>query len=158
MVAGIFTVLGVLLAQLSSFLLDRRRSKREDRQRWDERIHQQCAEVFVQAGNTWKAVRLMDSSGNPSGWPDFDPLHDAVAVLVFAAPKPIVDAAFALSESVWNFCYDVDNTNPREVSAGMDQYKRAEESFVDAARIHLRVDPLFAHTKRVKPLDVLRGA
>jgi hypothetical protein len=132
-IAGVFTVLGVLMSQLSTILLDRRRTMREQVQRWDVELRQLYARYLVEARRVRdKAVEYVDAGGG-GRWPDIDPFTLLFQELEIIAHDEVLHPAIELRQAmldIWRAAVQ-DLSIPNELFV---EYVRTSAGFTVAAR------------------------
>jgi hypothetical protein len=145
-VGGIIAFIGVMFAQLIAILLDRVRSRREDRRRWHMERRQVYARLVAShslAAKTLFDGWLSDSAWEPSSFAQYDDFMSTRMELNLLASADVREAARELSEILDELCRvrgeaDLD-ARREQMDTIFETSWRCQERFFKVARQELGV-------------------
>jgi hypothetical protein len=135
LLAGCFTVLGVLISQAASFIVEKRRGDREDARRWDKELRESYSNFSRAAEDVSDALHVDGTT-----LPDLKPLMDRMSELQLIAPPEVVQAAFDATKAAM-LAVLPDRDEDARARARTD-YSKYREHFVNVARGTLGMQPL----------------
>src|SRR4051794_36137249 len=94
LVAGVFTIFGVLLAQASTYLVDRRKAAREDATRWLDKVLDTVLR-YLEVTREYEITSWNSRHGSQAE-PSMTPVFEIYTELTLMAPWKIVNAAETL--------------------------------------------------------------
>jgi len=113
LLAGVLTLVGVLLGQVSSYLSDKRQARREDTVRWHDQVRTSCASFLTEAHNHYKGALGLDGALPVES----SRLIAAFGELELVSPADIVAAADKLRNVLTDIQIDEWRTHPATAEA-----------------------------------------